>query len=435
MDLDYVHMNGEIVEDKGAADGTDETNLISGHTNIRLDIDLANNVSAVLDLGNYVDAVLAGGTIFPTNGFFGNDGEVTGVNVTEASVTLAEFLNPALTFKLGVNPYAIHFVPGGSLLFEPRYSDTLVSTMSPTASVAPAVSPTAGLGVVTVQGAINELQPTGLVATYAREDIKLDFLVLPSIDDNGDMTADESAYGIVFDYASEALGKEGSHAGGTLMLFNAAGMSGSGIITVGGGATLVETWMERLTLFGELYFQFGSAFDQDGMDADAGGFAFQLGGQYNFDAEQKPWIVGKLTWLTGDDSATDADEDNFLSYETINDLLIIEDQYFGMNVRSNYMAFKILGGLSLSVGGEKNNFDLTGAFGFARMSEDVTLGTSSEDGLGIELDVCGAYHLNKQTTLDIQVGLLFSSDVLEGLTGNNNEDSAWMFSLGVNAGF
>ncbi|MHC4605813.1 MAG: hypothetical protein ACYTAF_02625, partial [Planctomycetota bacterium] len=38
IDLDYVHMNGEILEAKGAADGTDDTNFIFGHTNIRLDI-------------------------------------------------------------------------------------------------------------------------------------------------------------------------------------------------------------------------------------------------------------------------------------------------------------------------------------------------------------------------------------------------------------
>jgi hypothetical protein len=172
IDLDYVHMNGEILEAKGWGQQSD-VNLIFGHVNVRLDIDLSNKVSAVVDLGNYVDTDFLGAAGGSANGYFGNDAEITDVQVLEASVTLSEFLNPALTFKLGVNPYAIHFVPGGSMLFEPRFSDTLMSTMSPTATPAAAAalgyaSPTALVDVFTVQMDVNELQPTGLVGTYAR---------------------------------------------------------------------------------------------------------------------------------------------------------------------------------------------------------------------------------------------------------------------------
>jgi hypothetical protein len=210
IDLDYIYYNGELLEVKSGTPESD-TNVIAGHVNVRLNAELTNKIVAVVDLGNYVDA---------GNGYFGMDPEVTGVQILEASVTLNQFLNEALTFKLGVNPYAIHFVPGGSLLFDPRWSDTLITTT----------------GILPVGANPNELQPTGLVATYKRQDITFDMVMLPAIAEGGATSDDEAAYGLVFDYANESLGQKGSHVGATLMLFNVGGVKGSQIITLGGGA-------------------------------------------------------------------------------------------------------------------------------------------------------------------------------------------------------
>jgi hypothetical protein len=339
------------------------------------------------------------------------------VNITEASVTLNEFLNEAMTFTLGVVPYSINFTPGGSMLFDPRYSAQLGGTVN-----------------TAMPMGNDELQPTGLLVNYARDQITLDFLLLPAIAEGGELTDDEAAYGAVFTYADESLGAEGSFVGATVMLFNIAGpggYSGSQVFTVGGGATLIDTFVERLTLFGEVYFQFGTVFDQGGADLDAGGFAFQLGGQYNLEGENKPFVAAKVTWFTGDDDATDSDEDNFISYESIDDFLIMENQYFGLNMRSNYWAIKFFGGASFSVGGQPNDMDLVAKVGLFTASEDI----GTEDALGIELNVMGCYHVNKQTTLDAGVGLLFSSDVLEAMTAPDDEDSTWVFTIGTKTDF
>jgi hypothetical protein len=220
------------------------------------------------------------------------------------------------------------------------------------------------------------------------------------------------------------------------------------MFTVGGGASLKDMGMPGLEIFGEFYFQggtIGTVPSATGNDSvDVGGIAFSLGAKYVIqNNDMMPWVQFKLDFLSGDDDQTagDTDCDAWLSYESIADLMILEDAFYGVNWNSNLFAIKLSGGASLSVGKGKNNLAVSAILGITRTNEDVTVAVGqTEDALGTEFDVKATYWFSKQVSLDAGVGLVFGSDVMDGLLGNpandpDADDSAMLFTIGMNAKF
>jgi hypothetical protein len=261
--------------------------------------------------------------------------------------------------------------------------------------------------------------------------------LLPAIDEGGPASDDEAAYAVTFYYDLESVGK-GSRIG-AILAFNAIpeGAVGntSSIMTIGGGASLKGLGgMDNLEVFGEFYVQSGDV----GTSGDAGGTAFNIGGHFDFEGDSAPWVELQITMLSGDDDPADGDFDQFLSYENVNDFLIIESNVFGANIGTNYFAIKAMGGLSFTAGGgEKNNMSLTGGFGVFTASEDITVGGSvgDTDKIGSELDVKLTYWYSKAVSMDVAAAFLFGSEVLEGATAPDDEDSTMLFTFGVSGKF
>jgi hypothetical protein len=414
VDLDYIHRSDELTE---LIFGTNsESNLVEGEVDINLTADLSNNVQVLVGLSTQrVTGVNA-------EEVFGENGEDTELYVEVARITVSEFLDPAIGLELGVVDPKFQVSNIGGAIFDPCNSDEIDTTFS------------AGANALTTGR--DELQPTGLVATYERDKLGLKLLALPAIVEagaGGDRD-DEAAWGaqLFYDMAgSIGAAGEGSQLAIMAVMHNAENGNGgveSAFWTLGGGISLVGV-TENLDVFGEVYFQFGDAYEDGAGDmVDAGGIALQVGAQLNLEGDNKPYIRGIITHLSGDDDAADADEDGFASYESISDLLILEDQNFGVNVRNNYTAIKGMGGLTTEMAG--NAVELKGVIGFAQTVEDV----AGEDALGIEVDALVVIHLNAQAAITGGVAFLSSSDVLEQLT-SNTEDSTWLFTLGANAGF
>ncbi len=437
LELDYVWRSGEMeffVDTISTTDGESE-NTFEGFAAIRFDVELSDKVSLVLEVGTErVDA----GIVNTWAGASNNPS--LDVVIREAHILLSDFLTPALSAQLGIETWAFDVRGKGSAFaFDPRHSQSFTRNLSTVAD--------GSIGSNTPEN----LQPVGGVLSYVRDALTFELILLPAVIEAGPASVDEALYAADFWYR---LDTKGSRVGailavvtfeeGPIVLGAPAGPGGgnTAVMTLGGGATL-KGFVEGLELFGEVYFQFGDAGKNqaDGDDVDAGGLAFQVGAEYMLQMGLR--LGGSITMISGDDDTvgTDDDVDTFLSYENMNDLMIIEDMYFGFDWDSNYFAFKAWGEYPLSVGGGKDNLILSAILGVTRTNEDVEFGAGvSEDALGNEFDVKARWLLNKQVSFHAGAAILVGSDVLEeSFPGGSNDpdadDSATLFVVGTDVQF
>jgi hypothetical protein len=420
--FDYVWRGREVAAFK-APFRPEDTNTLEGEIGIRFNVDLSSQVSVVVEFGKErVDA----GLVLP---FLGNvQTNFQSIVVRELHINIAEFLDPALRLQLGIPTWSFDVRGrGNSFAFDPRHSQEFVRNLTNVED---------GLLSLAARGVADELDPVGAWLQYKRQAFLVDFVFLPMVVEGGEPQQDEALYAVDFFYN---LDDKGSRVGAILALSSFAG-SDTSVFTLGGGATL-RNLVPNLELYGEIYFQFGNAGTIGGTSLDAGGFAFQIGAQYQLPGEMAPWVGANITWISGDgdDNPTDDEVGNFLSYENINDLLILEDMYFGYDWDANYFAIKLSGGLALSVGGGKNNLELSAILGITRTVEDVQFTSGGEDRLGNEIDVKARWILTKQASLHAAIALLFGSDVVEqsmedlGVPGA--DDSTILYMLGADLRF
>ena len=424
---------GAAVNDQPNGEGT-----VEGYAAINVTAELSDNITVEVEVGT------KGVDNFATLYYGGNSPGTTPVTgaaetivLREANIRLNEFLMKELSVQLGMTQWS--FNPrgkGGALVFDPRTSSSWAKNAFDGVDGAFTLS----------SNLLDEMETMGAVVTYTRENLSLDIVLLPAIQDFGVTDYDEALYAVDFMYKLDDAGSQigaiaavtqfdGRTSGGF------AGGSETNVLTIGGGVAL-NGLMQGVELYGEVYFQTGTA-GQDGADADvdAGGLALRVGGQWTMDSSINPTIGAEITMYSGDDDGTDGDVDRFMSYESVNDLMIIEDMYWGFDIDSNYMAIKINGGVSLSVAGGQNNLDLTVMLGFVTAQEDYifVVGVTEEDAIGNEIDIKASWHLNSQVSLNAGVAFLVGSDILEeamgGAGNSDSDDSATLFSLGVAASF
>lgn len=398
--LDYVERDAELADQTSipGAGNNDAVNTFEGYVAVGFDVELSDRVSLVVEVGT---RRADNGAVLP----FGESGTTSGqdIGVREARAALADFLTPGLRLEAGILNWGFDVDGRGGSLFNPRGSQTFDRNISN--------SPVSAIAAPDV------LDPVGAMLVYERDAIRLDIALLPAVLEAGRATDDESIYAVSGFYKFD---DKGSRVGVMLGLFSVPGQEAT-IFDFGGGVVL-NSLVQNLSLSAEVHVQFGEV----AANVDAGGIAFQLSGLYTF--ESGPAIGLIFTFLSGDDGTDATDEENFLSYEDIGDLAILEDMYYGIDWDTNYMAIKFHGSLPLSVGGGKNNLVLSAMLGIVTVVEDV----GTEDALGQELDLRARYEVTKQFALHALLGFLFGSDIQEATTG---EDSAILFALGVDLGF
>ena len=411
FDIDWVFRGKEIVA--VLTGSMQDEARIESNANVRFDIDLSNKVSVILNLAT----VRLNGD-YASIGQLGSDGQ--NVELWDVAVRMQEVLDPAITLQVGTNnDFAFDIRGNGSSLFY-------------------APGQAGSFGASGGFGNLDYNQVAGAVLWYNRDAAHFALALLPAIIEGGSASNDEASYAVTFYYDLESVGK-GSRLGAILAVNTlssaAAGSATSQIITIGGGASLKGLGgMEGLEVFGEFYIQSGDV----GTSGDAGGTAFSLGGHYDLQGDSAPWVELSFTILSGDDDLADTDIDTFLSYENVNDFMIVESNTFGLNLGTNYTAIKIMGGMSFTAGGgDKNNVSLTGKLGIFTATEDINVGGTigNTDELGTEFDVKLSYLFSKAVSMDVALAFLFGSEVLEGATAPEDEDSTSMFTFGVNGKF
>lgn len=439
--LDYVWRDGPLAAYTTRIDSTPgrprNENTFEGELAIQLDVELNNQVSAVIQIGRERVDTIGGPNFLAFNGeiqFLEN------IVIRELRVNLKEFLAPEVSLQVGIPTWSFDVRGrGNAFAFDPRHAQSIARNAGTTEDRVIAVPPINDFE--NRCGQPDELDPVGGVLTYATKELTLDFVALPMVIEGGSTGDDEALYAVDvwFNLDSVGLGK-GSRVGGILALSTFEG-SNTRLFTLGGGASLKEI-IPGLELYGEVYFQFGNAGKSTNLarDADAQGLGLQVGAQYSFGGDLNPWVGVNLTMISGDDDDdTDDDSvDRFLSYENINDLLIVEDMYFGLDWDTNYFALKFSGGLAFSLGGQKNNIEVSAILGLCRTMEDVQIAGNGEDKLGTELDVKLKWNITRQASLQAAVGLLFGSDLLEEVmdfSGDEEEDSAMLYTVGASLRF
>lgn len=179
-------------------------------------------------------------------------------------------------------------------------------------------------------------------------------------------------------------------------------------------------------------------------DVDHSASAYRFGVVYTFnDINGKPY-VGLSTWnISGDDGenqqlagAASAPENNdFVSYESVNDTMIMENNLFGLDLDSNYTALKLNAGIetSFDIDGDKTgepvHLKLTWAK-FTLNEEPVRAGvawnaprTNIDDALGTEIDISATIHYNASLSFTLGLAQLTGADFFTSANGANTADS------------
>jgi hypothetical protein len=443
--LDYVWRSKEVTFftegfSAGPLTASDNENTFEGHAAVRIDAELSEKVSAVLELGTKrVDGGI---------NEWGNLGAEP-IQLREAGVRISEILNPAISLHVGLSNWAFDVRGRGSAFaLDPRHSQSIGRNLN----VVEDVGGGAGDALTLRAGFPEEMEPVGTVITYARDQITVNLALLPAVIEGGNSNSDEALYALDFWYNLDSVGK-GSRLGLVIARHSIGTLSGGGLpgstshtafFTAGGGLD-VMLMDGALELYGEAYFQFGDAGRAGADDIDAAGMAVQVGLEYRFAGDMKPWVGLNFTMVSGDSddaaTSTDTDADAFMSYENVNDLAIIESMYLGFDWDSNYTAIKVSGGVALSVGAGKNNLEVSAILGFCRSGDDVDYGApvGGEDALGNEIDVKVRWILNKQAAITGTFAYLTGSDILEesmgGSANPDAEDNAMLYTLGVDLRF
>lgn len=347
--------------------------------------------------------------------------------IWDLQIRIAELFNPALTVTIGTHNDLAYDVRGnGHSFYAPGHGGSFGRNAQ--------TDETVNVGGYISQNVGDWFQPTGVVFAYNTEDLNFGVALLPAIQEGGTASDDEAAYFLWLYYNLKSLGK-GSRIG-ALVATNAYSGDLTGVRTISVGASLKDLGMKNLEIFAEIYIQNGDA-GRFGTDAaSAKGQAIYIGGNFLVNAENNTWLELSFTRLSGDgDDSVSLDDtvDSFLSFDNVNDLLIIEGDVFGLNWSSNLQAIKIMGGMSFTSGSMKNNVSVTVVLGLCSTVEDVGAAPNETSTLGTEIDIKVVYWHSKAVATEINLAILSGSDVLElatGGPGGDSENSTQLLTIG-----
>jgi hypothetical protein len=213
-----------------------------------------------------------------------------------------------------------------------------------------------------------------------------------------------------------------------LYLFGIAALSsgqakGSTIWTMGCGCNYYPNG--RFELFGEFYLQKGRLIR--GIDKDAWGahVGTRLWGK-------SLWIEFSFSYLSGDKTPFDRKDSSFQSYEGVDRFAILEENEMGLDIDTNYIAYK------LSSGWKKKKIRLRVDIGIFRMNNPIYRPDAqilvANKALGKEIDLRCKWSYSKELSFEILGAVLFDSRLLKSICGNHKK-STWIFSLGASLRF
>ncbi|MFH1680027.1 MAG: alginate export family protein [Candidatus Eisenbacteria bacterium] len=397
---------------------------------VRFDIGLAEKVSAVIELGN---RDLGGNGHVANASFFGSAPAAQFVTFLKGYIRVDEFLYQQLSFQLGWQDFHLSLRGDGNSFLVDLTESELAFMSSMQENYAGRVY---GYGQNTAPPFLFSREKDnhvgGFRLTYNDQDqLYVDFFAFNIREDDavtaGTDHEDELFYGINVDYNLDTAGDRRSLVNAIFAMFS-NDQNANRVYSIGAG---IDYWWEQLELFGEIHGQFGdyaalnsaetSVFGTailNGKRIDQKAYGGYVGGRYEFESEWKPYLELSFWYLTGDDGQRDDDNEDFVSYENVNDAMIIEGSLLGLDVDSNYWALKLKGGITTSLD-KPEDFDVAVFYGHFQTTEDVDrAGTFTNDvahsnidqNLGDEIDLAATWRYSESLTFELKAGFLFNGD-------------------------
>ncbi|MEK7866014.1 MAG: hypothetical protein AAB434_04980 [Planctomycetota bacterium] len=456
IDIDSVWRDDSIVavmEREGAIgrtffDNSDSDSFFSPRVNLRFDAYMSDHVSAVIELNNErlftdLESAVQPGNSLTTLGFgwgasaqasvFGGGYGInasTPVTIQQAYIQVDDFLFERFQMRFGVqdfvvdlrgngNPFLIGFRPEGA---EKAFISPIQESYSLDGSryAYGPIAGAAGQGVYR-----SEEEAGGIRFTYsADEHLHFDVWTF-NIWETGLDHYDEWFYGVMAKYNIPD-----SPSAIQFLVQNTSNDSDKNQTwTIGPG---VDYWWDNLEIYGEFYYQFGD-YGYSGALSDGGAisgvdgdieqeaWAFYLGSRYNFDMSCSPWVDVQYAYISGDQGNHNDDDDennDFVSYEDNDSLMILEDNLYGLDVDSNYWKVQLNTGVVLSLQNEKDlTISLTYAYAEIVSTPDrldlpdfATASRSLAEPLGHETDVKFVWQYSDSLSFDLATAWLFDGE-------------------------
>jgi hypothetical protein len=413
------------------------TNQVEGRVAIRLDAELSEKVSVVVQIARNRDLDPAG--VVP---FFSGGAVVEPISVREAHMKVSDLFFQGLGLQMGIVNWSWSARgKGGAMVMDPHHAQSLSGGLAaPPRVVGNFQDTTFAMSGRYGTFNSNQMEPLGLHLSYSASSVVLDLVVLPTMVEALGLPAafDESLYAAdLWFKLDEAIGK-GSRIGALVALMHIGGATQTTVTDMGVAANLV--FAGGFEAFLEGHMQRGPA----APGVHARGHAIQIGGQYTAEGDVPWWAQASYTRYSGDSDLPGPStfHGSFLSYESVNDFLVVENQFFGLDIDTNFQAFKLLIGLALDAAGGKKNLEFQVGFAYFMATEQIALsfGGGTSDQIGMEIDVKIKWHLNKQVALVLQGGALFDSPILNDMGlisggGLNAHNSAYVLAFGFDARF
>jgi hypothetical protein len=324
------------------------------------------------------------------------DGNLS-MNLGEAKVRWEGAMDAALDLEFGVLDYSFDLSGNNNpFLFDVGNSESAFGNGQ---------SGDTGMPQSQSAGRVQALQAAGAVGHYDLGENTLDLMMfdLSPVDN-------ETVFGMVYGMPLDT----GDYSGDLgIVILNSKNDGGSDLMTWGGGGYLEGG--DGMKYYGEIYWQFGDYGTAGGPTiSQSGAYGLVAGIHYDIpedeDNNEAPWVDISIWDLSGDDDSTDNTNSNFVSYEFNNDTLILEDAYYGLDIDTNYRAFKIKGGMNLSP-----EWSVQGLFAYATLNKNRGGGASNgntSSKLGDEFDVRATYRATDYLTFYINAGTLQNAKAL-----------------------
>ncbi|MAJ28666.1 hypothetical protein CBD41_04465 [bacterium TMED181] len=321
------------------------------------------------------------------------------LGIQEAKITWEGAMNPDLDLELGVVRYTLDIAGNGNPMFL-SLGNSESAFDNPGAGVLDS-----GMPQSSSAGRVDSLNPAGAVGNLDLGENSLDVLMFDLSSLN-----DESLFGFVYSLPLDTGDYQGDM---SITWINAKNDGGSDLFTLGGGASV--TGADGLKIYGEVYIQngdYGSGTGSGTIDQDA--HAFLAGVRYDLpdvEDDSAPWVDVSFWDYSGDSDSTDNSNGNFVSYEFNNDTIVLEDSYYGLDLDTNYRAFKVKGGMNLSP-----EWSIQGTFAYFTLNSNAggfaSNPSNNSKKLGDEFDVRATYRATDFLTFHLNAGTLQNAKAL-----------------------
>jgi len=305
------------------ANGSDS--FVMPWISLNIDTQLSEDVNAMLTLETPFHE-------FAEN--VGGSGSGRQLDVEQAYVRWMGAFVPDLTLVVGIQDYAVDFAGNGDPFFI-DVSESESAFNNPGFDSAGAPLPDFGSPQSPSSGLASSQEAAGALGQVQLGDAELDLFYFV-LDETFRDDEDEAMFGAVLDYVFETQSWNGTF--GVLMV-DMQNNPSSSLWTYGGGGHL-ETASRDFKFYGEAYGQFGkyennlSGFgdiSQSRSFGAYGGLRYHIGGQ----GEMRPWLDVSYWELSGDDNGNDDENGNFVSLEGNNSTIVVEDNYYGLEIDTN----------------------------------------------------------------------------------------------------